>query len=151
VPARYLFAGPGDGPKRRWCETNRGDPPRNGDVLLRRTGGSHRAAIANDTGSDAVVRLKTASGQTLLALYVGAGEEAALAGIPEGTFRLVYASGRSYSRACGVFLDDMKSYVLDAPQIFVSGGQAGGAPVRLPAPDDETILVRPVPAEQFVD
>ena len=40
VPTRYLFAGAGDVPKRHWCEANRGDPPKSGDVLLRRTGGN---------------------------------------------------------------------------------------------------------------
>jgi len=151
APTRYLFAGAGDGPKRAWCEANRGDPPRNGDVLLRRAGGNHSIAIANETGADAVVRLKTASGQTLLGFYVAAGEQATLAGIPEGSFRVAYASGKSYSRACGVFLDDMRSFVLEAPQIFVSGGQTGGAPVRLPAPDDETVPERALPADQFID
>jgi len=151
APARYLFAGSGEGPKRRWCETNRGEPVRNGDVLLRRTGGNHRTAIANDTGADAVVRLKTAGGQTLLALYVAMGEEAVLAGIPEGSFRLTFATGTGYSRACGVFLDGMKTYSLDAPQIYVSSGKTVGTAVHLPAPGDETIMIQPLPVEQFVD
>jgi hypothetical protein len=149
--ARYLFAGSGEVPKRQWCESNRGEPMRNGDVLLRRAGGSHRLTIANATGADAVVRLRTASGQTLLGLYVGAGEEAALAGIPEGSFRLTFATGSGYSRACGLFLENMNSFALDAPQIFVGGGKTVGTPVRLPPPGDETVLVQPFPADQFVD
>ena len=151
VPARYLFAGAGDGPKRQWCETNRGDPPKSGDVLLRRTGGNHRATITNDTGADAVVRLKTSGGQTLLALYVAAGEEATLAGIPDGSFRLTYATGSAYSRACGIFLDGMQTQQLDAPQIFISGGKPASAALRLPAPGDETIQVQALRADQFVD
>jgi len=149
--ARYLFAGSGEGPKRQWCQSNRGDPMRNGDVLLRRTGGSHRTTIANETGLDAVVRLRTASGQTLLALYVSAGEEASLAGIPEGSFRLTFATGSGFSRACGMFLENMNTFALDAPQIFVGGGKTVGNPVRLPAPGDETVLVQPYPPDQFVD
>jgi hypothetical protein len=151
VPARYLFAGAGDGPKRNWCETNRGDPPKSGDVLLRRTGGNHRATVTNDTGADAVVRLKTSGGQTLLALYVAAGQDAVLAGIPEGSFRLTFATGSSYSRACGVFLDNMQSFMFDAPQIFVSGSRVTGATMRLPPPGDETLLMQPVAADRFVD
>ncbi len=151
VPARYLFAGAGDEPKRRWCETNRGDPPKSGDVLLRRTGGNHRATVTNDSGADAVVRLKTSGGQTLLALYVAAGQDAVLAGIPDGNFRLTFATGSGYSRACGVFLDNMQSFIFDAPQIFVSSGRTASAAMRLPAPGDETVLVQPTPADQFVD
>jgi hypothetical protein len=151
VPARYLFAGAGEEPKRRWCETNRGDPPKSGDVLLRRTGGNHRATVTNDSGADAVVRLKTSGGQTLLALYVAAGQDAVLAGIPDGTFRLTFATGGGYSRACGVFLDNMQSFIFDAPQIFVSGSRAIGAAMHIPAPGDETVLVQPFAADQFVD
>ncbi len=151
VPARYLFAGAGDAPRRRWCESNRGDTPKSGDVLLRRTGGSHRATIVNDTGADAVVRLKTSGGQTLLALYVAAGEEATLAGIPDGSFRLTFATGTEYSRACGIFLDGMRTQQLEAPQMFLSGGKPASAMVHLPAPGDETIPVQALQAEQFVD
>ena len=151
VQARYLFAGAGDRPKRNWCLTNRGEPMRNGDVLLRRTGGSHRVTVANATGTDAVVRLRTSGGQTLLALYLTAGEEAALAGIPEGSFQITFATGTNYSRACGLFLDGMKTFALDAPQIFVPGGKGAGTPVRLPPPGDETVPVQPFPEEQFVD
>lgn len=151
VPTRYLFAGAGDAPKRHWCETNRGETPKSGDVLLRRTGGNQRATVVNATGADAVVRLKTSGGQTLLALYLAAGQEATLAGIPDGSFRLAYAIGSGYSRACGVFLDGMQTMQLDAPLIFVSGSKAGGATFRLPAAGDETVLVSPLPADQFVD
>ncbi|HEY1723560.1 MAG TPA: DnaJ domain-containing protein [Magnetospirillaceae bacterium] len=151
VPARYLFAGAGDEPKRRWCDSNRGEPPKSGDVLLRRTGGNHRATITNDTGADAIVRLKTSGGQTLLALYIAAGQDAILAGIPDGNFRLTFATGSGYSRACAVFLENMQSFIFDAPQIFVSGSRANAATMRLPAPGDETVLVQPYAAEQFVD
>jgi hypothetical protein len=151
VPTRYLFAGAGEGPKRQWCQSNRGDPVRTGDVLLRRTGGNHRATVANDTGADTVVRLKTTGGQTLIALFVAAGQEATIAGIPEGSFRLAYATGSGYSRACGLFLENMNTFMLDAPQIFVGGGKALGAAIRLPAPGDETVQVQPLPQDQFID
>jgi hypothetical protein len=45
----------------------------------------------------------------------------------------------------------MKTFALDAPQIFVSSGKAVGTAVRLPAPGDETVLIQPLPEEQFVD
>lgn len=151
VPARYLFAGAGEEPKRHWCENNRGDTPKSGDVLLRRTGGNHRATLTNDTGSEAVVRLRTSGGQTLLALYVAAGQDAILAGIPDGNFRLTFATGSGYSRACGVFLEKMQTFIFDAPQIFVSGSRANGAAIRLPAPGDETVLIQPYATDQFVD
>jgi hypothetical protein len=87
----------------------------------------------------------------LLALYVAAGQDAILAGIPEGNFRLAFAIGTNYSRACGIFLDNMKSFLFDALQIFVAGSRAAGAPMRLPAPGDETVLIQPIASDQFID
>lgn len=150
VPALYLFAGSGDAPKEEWCASHRGDPPRNGDILLRRTGGDHGMTVSNATGMDAVVRLKTPSGQTLLSFFVAAGADAAVTGIPDGTFHTDYASGRAYSRACGVFLKDMRAFALPEAQTFGADAAAQMQLTLLPA-DTTPGGPLPLPPERFLD
>lgn len=107
VQARLLFAGSGTEPKRRWCRDQKGAPPENGTVLMRRAGGDFRLLVHNIISRDAVVKLKTPSGHTLLTFYVPAGGDSSIGGIPEGTFRIEFATGTDYSRPCGIFLADM--------------------------------------------
>jgi curved DNA-binding protein CbpA len=118
VPSRFLFAGPGNVPKSRWCTDARGEPPRNGEILLRRTGGEHRLEVKNAVGRDVVVRLKTPSGRTLLAFFLAAQSTAVINAIPDGNFRTVFATGRDYSRACGTFLEDMRTFIVPTAQVF---------------------------------
>ncbi|HIJ63891.1 MAG TPA: DnaJ domain-containing protein [Rhodospirillaceae bacterium] len=153
VPARFLFGGPGNASKNRWCADQKGEPPANGEVLLRRTGGEHRLTVKNTSGHDAVVRLKTPTGRTLMAFYIDAGANVSLPAIPDGTFRAVFASGRDYSRACGIFLENMQTFIVPTAQVIQATMQAGRQQLALTLPPvgDGPGESRTLPLESFLD
>ncbi|WP_142848899.1 DnaJ domain-containing protein [Telmatospirillum sp. J64-1] len=121
--ARTRHLGEGDGwrPRRRWCAENRGQPPFNGQILLRRGSGDHRLQIANPMPHDAVVKLRTQAGHTILSAYVAAGRTVLLTGIPEGAHRIAFATGEVFSEACSLFLTDMRAYALPGLLVFQAG------------------------------
>lgn len=119
VANRLLFSGPGIEPRRRWCEDQKGDRPESGTVMIRRTSGEHRLLVHNEISSDAVVKLKTIStNSTLLSFFVPGGATVSIGGIPEGSFRVLFAVGSDYSRGCGVFLSRMEALAVPAPITF---------------------------------
>ncbi len=109
VTTRALYAGSGSLFKQEWCAANRGSPPQSGEVLVRRATGEHRLLIHNDGRKDAVVKLKTASGNTVVAYFVPATYTIGVNGIPDGTYRIEFATGAAYSRSCGIFSADMEA------------------------------------------
>jgi hypothetical protein len=154
VPSRFLFGGAGDEPKNRWCAEQKGPPLDDGDVLLRRSGGEHRLAVRNSTGQDVVVRLKTQNNQTLLAFFARAGSAITVNDIPDGTFRAVFATGQDYSRACGVFLKDMQTFIVPIAQLFQASSQTArrqALSLDIPAVGDGPAQSHPLPLESFLD
>jgi len=109
VSTRALYAGSGSQFKQEWCAANLGAPPQPGEVLARRATGEHRLLIHNDGRKDAVVKLKTTTGNTVVAYFVPATYHIGVSGIPDGTFRIEFATGSSYSRSCGTFAKDMQA------------------------------------------
>jgi hypothetical protein len=121
---------------------------------MRRTGGEHRLVVRNATGRDVVVRLKTPNGRTLLAFFVSADSTTTINGIPDGTFRAVFAAGQDYSRACGVFLDDMQAFIVPTAQVFQTSAQNGREQelaLILPPVGDGPGQSRQLPVEDFLD
>ncbi|HLO75787.1 MAG TPA: DnaJ domain-containing protein, partial [Magnetospirillum sp.] len=109
VATRALYAGSGSLFKQEWCSANRGTPPQSGEVLVRRATGEHRLLIHNDGRQDAVVKLKTASGNTVISFFVPATYHVGVNGIPDGAYRIEFATGTAYSRSCGIFSADMQA------------------------------------------
>jgi hypothetical protein len=108
--------------------------------------------VHNGTGRDVVVRLKTANGRTLLSFFLTKGADAAIDGIPAGTFRAVFASGRNYSRACGAFLENMQSFIVPTAQVFHARQESGkDLALSLPPVGDGQGQSRPLPIEDFLD
>ncbi len=154
VPARYLFGGPGEESKNRWCNDQKGEPLHTGDILLRRSGGEHRLSVKNATGHDVVVRLKTQNGRTLLAFFMASGTDATVDGIPAGTFRAAFAIGRDYSRACAVFMEDMQTFIVPTAQVLQSkslNGRRQDAEMTLPPLGDDPGQSHALPMESFLD
>ncbi|MGE5504596.1 MAG: DnaJ domain-containing protein [Actinomycetota bacterium] len=118
VAARSLYAGSGSRFKREWCTENRGTLPSAGEVLTRRVSGDNRLLVHNDGRRDGVVKLKTLGGNTVMAFYVPATYHVGVVGIPEGTYRIEFATGTNYSRGCGVFLDNMQASMLPVTLTF---------------------------------
>lgn len=109
VPSRALYVGTGGTMKTEWCAENQGPRPGAGEALTRRASGDHRLMIHNDGRSDAVVKLKTQAGSTVVSFFVPATFNMVVSGIPEGTYLIEFATGSTWSRACGLFIDDMKA------------------------------------------
>lgn len=105
VPRRALYAGSGSLHKQEWCGANKGSAPAAGEVLVRRATGEHRLLIHNDGRTDAVVKLKTAAGTTVVSYFVPATYHLGVGGIPDGTYRIEFSTGRQFSRACGIFTE----------------------------------------------
>ena len=121
---------------------------------MRRTGGDHRLSVTNATGEDVVVRLKTPTGRTLLSFFVEADSDAQISGLPDGTFRAVFATGGEYSRACGVFLQDMRTFIVPTAQVFQAVSQAGRGQdlsVTIPPIGDGPGQSHSLPMEGFLD
>ncbi|MBI5162848.1 MAG: DnaJ domain-containing protein [Magnetospirillum sp.] len=109
VPTRALYGGSGDRLRREWCAENPGTLPQAGEVLMRRGSGDNRIMIHNDGRRDAVVKLKTPRGTTVVTYFIPATYHIGVGGVPEGTYRIEFAVGSRYSRACGLFVDDMEA------------------------------------------
>ncbi|MBF0129782.1 MAG: SH3 domain-containing protein, partial [Alphaproteobacteria bacterium] len=134
VDAVYLADGNGAAPKRQWCEDNKGDPVVNGALLTPPPGGANRLVIRNTTAEDVLVKLKGDGDQSLLGLYVQAGAVAQSAGIPDGTYQVLVATGSNFSRGCGVFLHEMRTVAYPEKRTFqpkTEGDQPTGSTVAL--------------------
>jgi hypothetical protein len=118
VETRSLYAGSGARFKSQWCADHTGAPPLPGEVLTRRVGGDHRLLIHNDHRRDAVVKLKTLTGATVAAIFVPATFHIGVGGLPEGTYRIEFATGTGYSRGCGLFTADMQAMVMPMTLTF---------------------------------
>lgn len=133
VETRLLYAGSGERFRSAWCRDHRGAPPTPGEVLSHPVGGEHRLLLHNDGARDGVVKLKTLTGATVLAAYVPATFHIGVGGIPDGTYRIEYATGGDYSRGCGLFLRDMRASVLPMTVTFrYQSAAAARAATRLP-------------------
>lgn len=128
VTTRALYAGSGSLFKQEWCAENKGGPPQPGEVLVRRATGEHRLLIHNDGRRDAVVKLKTISGNTVVSYYIPATYHMGVNGIPDGTYRIEFATGAAYSRSCGIFATGMQAgllpFTLTYKQVSASRAQS---------------------------
>lgn len=155
VQTRALYAGSGSRFKKEWCAENRGAPPTAGEVLVRRASGESRLLVHNDGRRDGMVKLKTLGGNTVMAFYVPATYHIGITGIPEGTYRIEFASGRGYSRACGIFVEEMQAGLLPVTLTFkYISNQKLRALSRIPEislapPPGDAIQPQPLDVDRF--
>ncbi|MDO8605437.1 MAG: DnaJ domain-containing protein [Phaeospirillum sp.] len=155
VETRSLYAGSGARFKTQWCAENRGATPSTGEVLTRRVSGDHRLLVHNEGRRDGVVKLKTLAGNTVTAFYVPATYHIGVGGIPEGTYRIEFATGSHYSRGCGVFLDEMQAMVMPVTLTFkyISPGTARSltsiAEVSLSPASNDPVQPQPLSSDRF--
>jgi len=156
VPVRSLYGGSAEALRHDWCAEHRGVAPAAGEVLLRRASGDHQLLIHNEGRTDAVVKLKTVAGFTVMAYYIPATYHLAVGGIPEGGYRIEFATGTHYSRGCGLFIDDMKTAQLPFTLTLrhLSMLKVSTLPtlpeVSLVAPPKDPRQPLPMPREQFL-
>ena len=123
--------------------------PENGAVLKRLAafrGGRGQLTIKVDAGRDAVLKLvKEGDTQASIAIYVRADATTTVTGIPDGTYRILYARGDAYDMRHAVFARNMSSAEFDDTIRFtttgttysswtltlyaVAGGNAGSSPL----------------------
>lgn len=77
-----------------------------GTIVSRSGSGSGGLTVSNGGTSDAVLKLATSRRRTILGMYVRAGSVASASGIPAGSFRVLFASGRDWDRARRGFTRD---------------------------------------------
>lgn len=155
VQSRSLYAGSGERFKAQWCAEHRGSPPGAGEILTRRVSGDHRLLVHNDGRLDGVVKLKTLEGSTVTTFYVPATYHIGVGGIPEGTYRIEFATGSHYSRGCGIFLDQMQASVLPVTLTFkmqtlgMARSLTNIAEISLAPAADDPIQPQPESADRF--
>lgn len=155
VQTRSLYAGSGSLFKQEWCADNRGAPPQSGELLVRRATGEHRLLIHNDGRQDAVVKLKTATGNTVVAYFVPATYTIGVAGIPDGAYRIEFATGANYSRSCGTFVTDMRAgllpFTLTYKQVSAARAQSISTipEINLVAPPGDPRAPQPLDLDRF--
>ncbi len=108
VSRDYVARGSGREPQRAYCGSVAGTTPANGEVLVREGSGGHVVRVENERAQDALVKLKDTDGRTRLAFYVVAGGVAEVGGVPDGEYRLMFATGDGFSRGCNRFIDNMR-------------------------------------------
>jgi hypothetical protein len=86
-------------------------PPRNGDILFNRVEllreGGHVLEINNGSGREAIVKVRHPTrDQTQLSFFVANGAKAAIEGIPDGSYRVLFAFGHTLDVACANFIGD---------------------------------------------
>lgn len=155
VETRSLYAGSGTRFKSQWCSEHRGAPPAAGEILTRRVTGDHRLLVHNEGRRDGVVKLKTLAGNTVTSFYVPATYHIGIGGIPEGTYRIEFATGTHYSRGCSLFLDDMQAMVMPVTLTFkyISPGSSRSltsiAEISLAPTSDDPVQPQPLSADRF--
>lgn len=82
-------------------------PPINGAVLSRDTSrgtGPHTVEIANGDAGDTIVNVRdAASGDIVVSFFVAQGETASVSDLPDGRYRIQYATGGELAVDCSRF------------------------------------------------
>jgi hypothetical protein len=95
------------------CARAPSGPPPNGTVLTRRASGGRQIVVVNDLDEDAIVKLRDERRRIPLAVYVRGRSRAAVSGVPEGRYTVIYAPGSIYSEGCQTFLKNMDAFEVD--------------------------------------
>lgn len=80
----------------------------------------HQLTIQNKHGSPAVVKLLNLQTRQRTLFYVGAGQTASLANIPDGTYNIAYASGGHLAADCETVIRPDATMVFPGPQTFTT-------------------------------
>lgn len=132
LPAALVAPGSGAEARLAWCRGGAGPRPQTGAVLLHAASGPHALTVVNQSGRDAVLKLRRPGGGTVLAVYVRAGAEADVSGLPDGALQPVYQVGEAWSAPCGAFLDAPVTLSAREPAVFAAvEGARGPVPAEL--------------------
>lgn len=82
--------------------------PRNGALLERRVRfrkNGHRITIKNGSSGDAIVKVRTAAGTLAVSFFVENDKQASVTGLPDGTYKVQFATGGDLEKDCKSFFD----------------------------------------------
>jgi hypothetical protein len=125
----------------------------NGTVLYDPGSGEGELEIENGTDRDAAITLAQA-GEAVGSIYVERGANAALSGVPDGTFELFFTSGTDWDETAGAFSRSCTFERFESPAVFSTVETAGGIEYTVysatlqPVPGG-TARASPVPPESF--
>ena len=136
VLIEHIRPGSGNLARRAHCASVAGAPPANGEILRGRSTGLHTILVNNGLGYDAYVKAVSPTGRASLAFFVQSQTSARITGVPDGSYRIAFATGDSFSRGCSRFLDNMRAQAFDETETFDS---RGGSTSEL------TVTLHPVP------
>lgn len=122
-----------------YCAYDAGPTPLNGEVLARAGSGSGTLTIRNRGVQPAVVKLRDAAGVSAATVFLEAGGETEVTGLPNGSYRPDFAVGELWSRVCGSFAAGMRAQRFAAPStlaalspLIIPPVAAGQTPVDIP-------------------
>ena len=156
VARAYVMQGSGEAPRRAYCRSIAGARPENGEILAGEGNGRHVVRVTNGHAKDVLFKLKDSAGRTRLAFYVVAGQTAEIGGVPDGEYRLMFASGDGFSRGCNRFIDTMHAKVFDRRKVFetVVEGDAsyfGTLSITLPVVEGSNVAANDIDLDAFDD
>ncbi len=132
VDAARLTPGDAAAAAGAWCTFHAGLSPINGEVLTHGGTGTGRISIENRSGQPAVVKLRTDDGTVAASVFLSPGGQAPVDALPDGRFRVEFATGEVWSRACHGFTAGMRAQVLAEPM-------AAGMETRIVVPPESGI------------
>lgn len=155
VSRDYLKLGSGKSAWLSWCQANAGVTPKSNKIIQQTLQGTHRLTIENGTENDAVFKLKDLSGSTIVTAFVKAQTNFSLSSIPDGKYKLMFATGDNYSTACRLFLNNMqveafpetKTFKISSDGLYNYSSQLA---ITLHPVVDGTVRTEPASVDEFL-
>jgi hypothetical protein len=128
--------------------------PDNGAILKRLptfNGGKGKLTIQMGAGGDAVVKLvKSDSSQASIAVYIRSDSSTTVTGIPDGVYRILYATGDGYDARHTVFLVNMSAAEFDEPAAYTTTRTSYSTwSITLYSAGDGNATTTPLPWDSF--
>jgi hypothetical protein len=128
--------------------------PDNGAILKRLptfNGGKGKLTIQMGTGGDAVVKLvKSDSSQASIAVYIRSDSSTTVTGIPDGVYRVLYATGDGYNTLHATFVLNMSAAEFDEPVTYTTTRTSYSTwSITLYSVTDGNATTTPLPGDSF--
>jgi hypothetical protein len=128
--------------------------PDNGAILKRLptfNGGKGELTIRMGAGGDAVVKLvKRDSSQASIAVYIRSDSSTTVTGIPDGVYRVLYATGDGYNARHTAFLVNMSAAEFDEPATYTTTRTTYSTwSITLHSAGDGNATTTPLPWDSF--
>lgn len=128
--------------------------PDNGAILKRLptfNGGKGELTIRMGAGGDAVVKLvKRDSSQASIAVYIRSDSSTTVTGIPDGVYRVLYATGDGYNARHTTFLVNMSAAEFDEPATYTTTRTTYSTwSITLHSAGDGNATTTPLPWDSF--